>query len=116
MTDFLHELRMANRQRQCECDPLGSLTLLFFACELAGEVGELCNMVKKLERMKMQLPGSHVEVRHLAMELADVVIVADLIADKLNVDLKRAITEKFNHTSKVLVLRSRLNVEEGEEQ
>lgn len=68
--------------------------------ELAGEVGELCNIVKKIERERLGIVGSRASIDNLADELADVVIVADLIAAIAGINLEAAVCRKFNHTSK----------------
>jgi len=92
-------LRAANTARSKECDPDGKIIPLFFATELAGECGEACNVVKKLEREKMGIRGSRSDVLKLAEEIADIVIVADLLAAIYGINLEKAITTKFNKTS-----------------
>src|SRR6185312_713091 len=67
-------LREANAARQLEWDSGGKLDGLFKATELGGEVGEALNVVKKLERERMGLPGSRDTIEHLGQELADVLI------------------------------------------
>ncbi len=74
----LHKANIA-RQKEWEnsdtkCD------LDFWAVELAGEVGEACNIIKKLERERMGMRGSRATLQDLADELADVIICVDLIA------------------------------------
>lgn len=83
MTTF-KMLRAANTVRQMEWDPNSSITGLYRAVELAGEAGELANVVKKLERERLGLPGSRETVEHLAEELADVFICLDLLANGYN--------------------------------
>lgn len=73
-------LRSANIARQIEWDANGSITGVYRAIELAGEAGEACNVVKKLERERLGLPGSRVTTHDLAEELADVFICIDLLA------------------------------------
>ena len=53
----LADLRAANVTRQKEWDSLGQLTLAYRGNELAGEVGEACNVIKKLEREKLGIKG-----------------------------------------------------------
>ena len=96
---MLDKLKQANALRAKEWDPNGKLNLLFFGCELAGEVGEACNIIKKLEREHLGIVGSRSSTKKLAEELADVVIVVDMIASMEGIDLALAITEKFNKTS-----------------
>jgi NTP pyrophosphatase (non-canonical NTP hydrolase) len=54
--------------------------IYFWGVELAGEVGEACNIIKKLERERIGLRGSRATVQDLADELADVITCVDLIA------------------------------------
>ncbi len=79
-----------------------------WACALAGEVGEACNLVKKLRRLAssrqetvavLQTTSARVLVDQIADELADVVIYADLLSARLGIDLTDAVRAKFNDTS-----------------
>ena len=72
----------------------------FRGVELAGEVGEACNVIKKLERERHGWAGSRDIREHLVEELADVIICADLVAMAAEIDLAAAIKDKFNTTSK----------------
>lgn len=102
------ELRAANIARQAEWCPDQLPDLSFRGNELAGEVGEACNVIKKLERARHGWRGSRDTVEHMAEELADVVICADLCAITANVDLGAAIARKFNETSEANGLSVRL--------
>ena len=102
------ELRHANDTRQHEWDRDDRIGLLFRANELAGETGEACNVVKKLERERLNIRGSRATVAQLAEELADVVICADLVAQAAGVDLGEAVARKFNATSEKMGLATRL--------
>lgn len=102
-------LRSANIARDREWNTSGSpLSLTFRGNELAGEVGEACNVIKKLERERLGIAGSRDTVEHLAEELADVVICADLIAMREGIDLDEAVRRKFNATSEKVGLNTRL--------
>ncbi|WP_448043735.1 MazG-like family protein [Bradyrhizobium liaoningense] len=102
----LHE---ANAARQAEWWDTGNqLTLAYRGNEMAGEVGEACNVIKKLERERMGIRGSRDTVAHLMEELADVVICAYLCAMSVDGDLDRAVAEKFNATSEKMGLKTRL--------
>lgn len=94
-------LRAANKARQNAwiADSGNVPDLSFSGNELAGEVGEACNVIKKLERERLGWRGSRDTVEHLADELADVVICADLIAISAGLDLEAAVRAKFNATS-----------------
>lgn len=95
----LKELRTANEARQKLWDPNNQITPSYRGNELAGEVGEACNVIKKLERERLGIKGSRDTVDHLAQELADVVICTELIALKYGIDLSTAVIDKFNATS-----------------
>jgi NTP pyrophosphatase (non-canonical NTP hydrolase) len=101
MTDIkrLPTLREANRARQAEWDTDGQIDLAYRGNELAGEAGEACNVIKKLERERRGIRGSRATAEHLAEELADVVICCDLIAMDAGIDLDAAVEAKFNSTS-----------------
>ena len=102
------ELDEANRARQLEWDPANAITLAFRGNELAGEIGEACNLIKKLERERLGLPGSRATVPELATELADGIICLSLIATDLGIDLGEAVRSKFNASSDKLGLRTKL--------
>jgi len=63
---------------------------------VTGELGELANLLKKIERGDFTLD----EVRgRVGEELADVAIYLDLLSARLGVYLAAAIVDKFNSTS-----------------
>jgi len=93
------ELRKANSERQQLWDTKSQINLAFRGNELAGEVGEACNIIKKLERERMGIRGSRATQDQLAEELADVIICVDLICMGLGIDLGKAVADKFNATS-----------------
>jgi len=72
---------------------------LYRATELGGEVGEALNVVKKLERERLGLPGSRSSKEELAAELGDVLICVDLLAAEYGIDAEAAARHKFNATS-----------------
>lgn len=87
MTEY-PTLRDANQARQREWDTGNQITLAYRGNELAGEAGEACNVIKKLERERLGIRGSRATPAQLAEELADVVICADLIAMDAGRDLQ----------------------------
>lgn len=104
-------LRNANRARHGEWwtgDGAQALSLSFRAAEFAGKAGEVCNVVKKLERERMGIKGSRATLRDLADELADAVICADLIAMDAGINLAEAVVRKFNATSEKVGLQTRM--------
>lgn len=104
------ELRQANQRRNGEwvngTDAVPDLA--YRGVELSGEVGEACNVIKKLERERHGWRGSRATREELAQELADVIIAADLIAMDLNIDLGAAVHAKFDATSKKYGLKTRM--------
>lgn len=101
-------LRAANIARQAEWDQDNQITAAYRGNELAGEVGEACNVIKKLERERLGILGSRTTIDELADELADVLICADLIAMHYGIDLEVAVARKFNATSEKVGLQTRL--------
>jgi NTP pyrophosphatase (non-canonical NTP hydrolase) len=95
----LETLRKKNIERQKIWCPEVQPDLSFRGNELAGETGEVCNVIKKLERERHGWRGSRDTKEHLAQELADVVICASLISLAAGIDLSQAVKDKFNETS-----------------
>jgi len=104
----LAALRAANAVRQKEWDRGDVITLEYRGNELAGEVGEACNVVKKLARERLGIRGSRATAQQLAEELADVMICVDLVAMHAGIDLAAAVVAKFNLTSEKNGLATRL--------
>ncbi len=102
------KLRSANHWRQQEWDADAQLTLSYRGNELAGEAGEACNVIKKLERERLGIRGSRADFAQLADELADVIISVDLIAMMAGIDLASAVVRKFNLTSEKYNLKTRI--------
>lgn len=105
---MLEKLREANIVRQREWDPDRKVNLAFRGVEMAGEMGEACNVIKKMERQRYGLPGSRATVAQLAEELADIVICVDLVALDAGIDLVSAVRAKFNASSEKLGLATRM--------
>lgn len=94
----LEKLKHLNPER---CKAFGhtvtEMPVTFWATALAGETGELCNIVKKKERGDSIPDGAYKEM--VAKEAADIVIYLDLLCTHEGIDLARAIREKFNEVS-----------------
>ena len=73
--------------------PLDSWTPTDWACALAGEVGEACNMIKKLRR------GEDVDSVYLGYELADIAAYTSLLSARLRISLGAFARSKFNKVS-----------------
>lgn len=69
----------------------------YWGCALAGETGELCNILKKIERDNESDAG-------VAHELADIFIYIEIIAREFGITLEDAILDKLN------ILRDRLKI------
>lgn len=94
--DVLKQLQAANKKRCIEFGkglPIEGWTPTDWACALAGETGELCNIIKKLHR------GDQVNIEDIADEAGDIVTYLDLLCQRLGVDLQTAIVNKFNKKS-----------------
>jgi NTP pyrophosphatase (non-canonical NTP hydrolase) len=94
----LRQLQEKNRERSYFWTN-GPMDVLWCSNELAGETGEVCNVVKKLERERRGIKGSRATAEQLAEELGDVVICASLLANSYGIDLEKAVKDKFNKTS-----------------
>ena len=92
-------LREANKQRiksskfqKCE----DTWTLAHWMQATVGELGELANLLKKVDRGDFTLDEARVEI---AKEFADVQTYLDIMALKAGVNLGRATIDKFNEVS-----------------
>ena len=63
---------------------------------MAGECGEACNITKKILRGDKNIKKHRIE---LAKEIADIIAYADLLAAAADIDLEKAVIEKFNEVS-----------------
>lgn len=75
-----------------------------WATALAGETGEVCNVVKKLNRADVGAPSIKDPprdelVHELGREIADVITYANILAQRYDVDVAEACVEKFNEVS-----------------
>ena len=101
-------LQAAHIERQEEWCPDQKPDLSFRGNEMAGEVGEACNVIKKLERERHGWRGSRASREQLAEELADVVHTAILCAITAGIELEPAVIAKFNATSEKNGLKARI--------
>jgi NTP pyrophosphatase (non-canonical NTP hydrolase) len=86
-----------NAKRSQEIYPDNKFDEYFYGLALAGEVGEACNILKKIKRGSKKLDEKTLEeLRH---ELGDIATYLALLADRLGVQLDKAIVEKFNLVS-----------------
>ncbi|MES3042715.1 hypothetical protein [Sphingomonas faeni] len=106
---FLDQLRRVNLARYEAWVEGADAGIMFDALELGGEVGELLNVVKKLEREERGWRGSRASPDDFADECADVLICLDKLARRKGVDLAAATIAKFNATSEKVDLPHRLS-------
>jgi NTP pyrophosphatase (non-canonical NTP hydrolase) len=76
-----------------------------WACAMAGEAGEVCNAVKKLNRIDKGVqqsngPKTRAEaVAAVAQEIGDTFLYLDLLAQRLGINMAEAIADTFNRVS-----------------
>lgn len=105
--DFLTRLREANaaRNEEYRAKTAGQpLPLLFRATEFAGEVGELCNVIKKMERERLGWGGKRATMDDLREEFGGVLATLDLLAMELSIDLADVTAREFNKVTNRLGL------------
>jgi len=110
MSDLTFErLRRTNLERSKVWDPTGAEDkttedeIDFRDLELRGEQGELANKIKKVVRYIRDMPGGiapDAALPEIRDELADIIICVDRVADCFDIDLGKAVPEKFNKTSR----------------
>lgn len=89
------ELRKANVER-CETSfkhSINDWSFTDWATATAGELGELCNLIKKIRR------GQEINHKDVADEIADTAIYLDLLAAAMGVNLGESVRDKFNEVS-----------------
>jgi NTP pyrophosphatase (non-canonical NTP hydrolase) len=107
-------ISVQNHLRALRWHPAGldSWSLSDWAVALAGETGELCNVVKKLNRVRDGIAGNkeHPESlrQMLGDEIADVYIYLDLFARRAGFNLEEVVRRKFNATSERVGFPERL--------
>lgn len=86
---------------------LDSWSLSDWMAAVTGEVGEAANIIKKLNRVRDNIPGNDPRTEspehlheNLAYELADIAIYLDLLAQAAGFDLEEVREIKFQKTSK----------------
>lgn len=84
---------------------------------LAGEVGELCNAVKKLQRLRDGIDSRrHENVSELALleqiakEIGDSYAYLDMLADDLGLNTWACIVSRFNQVSKEAGFKDRVKL------
>ena len=92
--------------------------LTYWTTALAGEVGELCNMIKKLQRVERggvdggsSYTAKDITKEMLKEEIGGIAIYLDLMASLLDIDLTEAIVDTFNNKSEELGFPQRVGEE-----
>ncbi len=107
---FLRRLRRINRERRLRWHPDDAPVEAQWSSgdwsnAMMGEAGEAANVVKKIRRLEtgVKARNSYSSLSMLVMdlgdELADMIIYADILAERYNIDLEAAIIRKFNAVS-----------------
>ncbi len=68
----------------------------------------MCNVVKKIERERLEAPGSRVTHADLEGGIADAYSYLDLACQTASIDAAQATQKKFNETSEELGFMTRL--------
>lgn len=92
------ELRIANLKRLPHFPHMPNegeddWSLQDWAVAAAGEMGEMCNLVKKLRR------GEPVDPADVGREIADTITYLDFVAWKLGLDMGQEVIRKWNEVS-----------------
>jgi NTP pyrophosphatase (non-canonical NTP hydrolase) len=110
-------LRPINIQRATEgfkC--YNNQTLTYWTTALAGEVGELCNMIKKMQRVEKggmdggsSYSAKNITKEMLKEEIGGIAIYLDLLASLLDISLEDAIIDTFNNKSAMYGFKQLIN-------
>jgi NTP pyrophosphatase (non-canonical NTP hydrolase) len=79
-------------------------TIADWSNAMAGEAGELCNIIKKLRRDELGMNGNKMVpatklLEKAAMEIGDTFIYLDLLASALGLSIEDCIIKSFNDKS-----------------
>lgn len=103
----LEKFRLLNQTRAVEgFKTYSNVPVTYWTTALAGEVGELCNMIKKIERVSYggidggsSYTAKSLTAADLREEIGGIFIYLDLLAAVLGISLEDAIIETFNSKS-----------------
>lgn len=106
------DLRSANEARQAHWGGTDNWTLADWSNAVAGEVGEACNVVKKIRRTELGTTGNKKPTDayydQLETEIGDALIYLDLLAAKAGLTLDGCVSRAFNEKSAELNMPVRL--------
>lgn len=107
------DLRRANVERQEHWGGSENWTLADWSNAVAGEVGEACNVVKKIRRPQLGTVGNDADApkyyAQLESEIGDVLIYLDLLAKAAGFTLDTCVSRAFNEKSEKLGMPVRLS-------
>ncbi|HRE37890.1 MAG TPA: MazG nucleotide pyrophosphohydrolase domain-containing protein [Chitinophagaceae bacterium] len=90
--------------------------LTYWTTALAGEVGELCNMIKKMQRVEKggmdggsSYSAKDITKEMLKEEIGGIAIYLDLLASLMDISLEEAIIDTFNSKSDKYGLNQRIS-------
>lgn len=103
----LTAFRELNKQRAIQgFKTYDNQPLTYWTTALAGEVGELCNMIKKMQRVALggidggsSYTAKDISKDMLREEIGGIAIYLDLLASLLDISLEEAIVQTFNEKS-----------------
>ncbi len=93
----INEFAELNYERDRKHDKEGRFNWEFYAIGVAGEAGELMNLLKKVKRGDFQL-----NKEEIAEETADIITYCFLLLSALDVDPEKTIMDKFEKVNKRL--------------
>lgn len=107
MTLNLKKFSEINRERAAEgFNTYKNVPLTYWTTALMGEGGELCNMIKKMERVAhggidggSTYTAANITKEMIEEEIGGIAIYLDLLAGLLDIDLEEAIIKTFNSKS-----------------
>ena len=89
--------------------------ITYWTTALAGEVGELCNMIKKMQRVERggvdggsSYTAKDITKEMLKEEIGGIAIYLDLLASLLDISLEEAIVDTFNSKSEKYGFKEKL--------
>jgi NTP pyrophosphatase (non-canonical NTP hydrolase) len=96
--------------------------LTYWTTALAGEVGELCNMIKKMQRVERggvdggsSYTAKDITKEMLKEEIGGIAIYLDLLASLLDISLEEAIVDTFNSKSEKYGFKEKLEARNEKE-
>jgi NTP pyrophosphatase (non-canonical NTP hydrolase) len=103
----LEKFRELNVQRAKEgFKTYDNQPITYWTTAVAGELGELCNMIKKTQRVAMggvdggsSYTAKDITKEMLQEEIGGIAIYLDLLASLLGISLEQAIIQTFNEKS-----------------